>query len=112
MAAGLGIDRDRQRILVAEFYNKRVEAYSLKGELLFQIGEPGRVWSGATHYPTDVTVDEKGYIYVADAYNNRIQKFSPEGEFLDKWGGVLGWGIPGSRKKSKGDMAGSTGIPI
>ncbi len=63
VAAGLGIDRNRSRIYLAEFYNKRVEAYGLDGTLLFQLGRPGRVWGGALNYPTDVAVDGKGYIY-------------------------------------------------
>ncbi|HIE64759.1 MAG: NHL repeat-containing protein [Nitrospira sp.] len=37
---------------------------------------------------------------MADAYNNRIQKFPPDGKYLDKWGGIFGWGIASSRKGS------------
>ena len=96
VAAGLEIQPEHNRIYLAEFYNKRVEAYRLDGTLLFQVGQPGRVWSGALNYPTDVAVDEQGFIYVADAYNHRIQKFSPEGEYVEKWGGIFGWGIPAS----------------
>lgn len=98
VAAGLGIDPRRRRIYLAEFYNKRVEAYSLDGVLLFQVGRPGRARSGALNYPTDVAVDQAGQIYVADAYNNRLQKFTPEGKYLDKWGGIFGLGLAGSRK--------------
>jgi DNA-binding beta-propeller fold protein YncE len=98
VAAGLGMDRERRRIYLAEFYNKRVEVYDLDGELQFQVGEPGRVWGGAMNYPTDVAVDRDGNIYVADAYNHRIQKFTPKGKVLAKWGGFFGWGIPASWK--------------
>lgn len=98
VASGLDIDPKRSRIYLAEFYNKRVEAYSLDGVLLFQVGRPGRARSGALNYLTDVAVDPAGQIYVADAYNNRLQKFTSEGKYLDKWGGIFGWGIAASWK--------------
>lgn len=96
VAAGLALDPKRKRVYLAEFYNKRVEAYDLHGHLLFQVGTPGRIKSGALNYPADIALDAAGNIYVADAYNHRIQKFSPDGKFLDKWGGIFGLGMPGS----------------
>ncbi len=41
---------------------------------------------GQFNHPTDVAVDEDGFIYVADSDNNRIQKFDVNGNFITKWG--------------------------
>ncbi len=36
--------------------------------------------------PTDVDIDNKGFIYIADTENRRIQKFTTDGYFMAKWG--------------------------
>ncbi len=85
------------RLLVADFYNQRVQALTPDGRFLFQIGETGRkgVWAGLFNYPTDVAVLADGSLAVADAYNDRIQRFTADGRFLCKWGGPFALNIPG-----------------
>lgn len=86
--SGLTVDR-YGRLLVSDTHFYRVLVYSLKGELLFQLGDgvqgttPGRFG-----YPTDVVIDRAGNFYVGDyGDNDRIQVFSPEGKWLRQWGG-------------------------
>lgn len=84
-------------LLVADFYNHRVQRLSPEGELIRQWGktaQPGKS-AGEFNYPTDVAVAQNGRIYVADGYNHRIQVFDSDGDFLHKWGGPLAWGLPG-----------------
>ncbi|MEW5802769.1 MAG: NHL repeat-containing protein [bacterium] len=41
---------------------------------------------GKFQTPTDITVDNEGYIYVVDSGNSRIQKFDSNGKFLKEFG--------------------------
>ncbi len=93
---GVAVDKSGN-VYIADFFNHLVRKLSPKGEFLYNIGAPGRIWPGKLHYPTDVAIG-KDVLYVADAYNNRIQLFSLDGKFLHKWGGFFGMGIPGSLK--------------
>ncbi len=79
-------------VFTADFYNHRVQV--LDGAAPRVIGQPGRIFAGRLHYPTDVAAGDS-LIYVADAYNNRVQVFRPTGEHVRHWGGPLGSGMPG-----------------
>ena len=48
-------------------------------------------WIGLKN-PTDIVVDNKGYIYVADTGNNRVGKYNSNGALVASWGsgGVKG----------------------
>ncbi len=87
-------------IVVADFYNQRVQILTPQGQLIHQIGKTGHkayISGGGFNYPTDVAVNSSnGTIYVADGYNDRIQEFTPEGRFIRKWGGPFGMNIKGS----------------
>lgn len=84
-------------LLVADFYNQRVQHLRADGTFVKQWGNTGEtgVWAGQFNYPTDVTVAGDGTLYVADGYNDRLQAFSISGAFLRKWGGPFGLNIFG-----------------
>jgi sugar lactone lactonase YvrE len=84
-------------LLVADFYNHRVQLLKPNGAFIRQWGETGQTGhtAGRFDYPTDVAVGRNGSIYAADGYGNRIQVFSPLGTFLRKWGGPFARGIYG-----------------
>ncbi|MDE2149356.1 MAG: hypothetical protein KGJ55_05895 [Gammaproteobacteria bacterium] len=85
-------------IVVADFYNQRVQWLSSGGAFLRQVGVTGQkgfVAAGRFNYPTDVAVDPgTGNVYVADGYNDRIQVFDAQGRFLRMWGGAFGLHLP------------------
>ena len=64
----------RNTIFVADFFNHRIQKFSDTGEYLVSIGSEG-MSGGQFNLPTDVVVDDEGYVYVVDFGNNRIQKF-------------------------------------
>ncbi|HVC36852.1 MAG TPA: NHL repeat-containing protein [Gammaproteobacteria bacterium] len=86
-------------LVVADFYNQRVQELRPDGTFVRQWGETGKkgyVRSGTFNYPTDVAADTQGNIYVADGYNDRIQVFGLSGRFLRMWGGPFGLHLPAS----------------
>ncbi|WP_406695778.1 NHL repeat-containing protein [Singulisphaera sp. Ch08] len=86
--SGLTVDR-YGRLLVSDTHFYRVLVYSLKGELLFQLGDGVQATTpGRFGYPTDAVIDRAGNFYVGDYGDyDRIQVFSPEGKWLRQWGG-------------------------
>ena len=74
---GIGIDATGN-LYVADTGNHRVQKFSPSGQFLFSWGSQG---SGVGQFilPTDVAVDENGYIYVTNGAGSdfRIQKFAP-----------------------------------
>lgn len=86
-------------LLVADFYNQRVQELGPGGAFVRQWGTTGRkgyVLHGGFNYPTDAAVDGQGRAYVTDGYNDRIQVFAPDGRFLRMWGGPMGLHLPAS----------------
>lgn len=87
-------------IVVADFYNQRVQMLSPQGRFIRQIGitgHKGYVAGGSFNYPMDVAVSpSNGHFYVADGYNDRIQVFDRDGRFLRMWGGPFGLHLPAS----------------
>jgi DNA-binding beta-propeller fold protein YncE len=63
----------KDRVWVSSL-NDRVQAFTMGGELLFQLGGTGD-GPGRFARPHGMAVDSKGYFYVADAGNQRIQRF-------------------------------------
>ena len=73
-------------LLIADFYNQRVQQLRADGGFAGQWGATGEVGvrAGAFNYPTDVALAPDGTLYVADGYNDRIQAFAPDGGFSHK----------------------------
>ena len=69
---GIAVDSRRGRIYVVDYMRHTVNVYSRGGIYLYELG--GRGWGpGWFNYPTDVAVDERGYLLVADLFNQRVQ---------------------------------------
>ncbi|MDE2085823.1 MAG: 6-bladed beta-propeller [Xanthomonadaceae bacterium] len=91
--------RPNGNLLVADFYNQRVQELRPDGAFVRQWGTTGKkgyVFHGGFNYPTDVVIDRQGLAYVADGYNDRIQVFAADGRFLRMWGGPMGLHLPAS----------------
>ena len=84
-------------LLVADFYNQRVQRLRPDGRFVRQWGTTAQtgISAGSFNYPTDVAVDAAGNLYVADGYNDRIQVFDANGAFLRKWGGPFAMNVFG-----------------
>jgi len=68
-------------ILVTDFFNNRIQAFTRDGKFLFTFGSEG--WEpGFFQYPHGIVVDEQTrFIFVADQLNNRVQIFNSKGKF-------------------------------
>ncbi|MCX7793695.1 MAG: 6-bladed beta-propeller [Thermodesulfovibrionales bacterium] len=83
--SGLGIDRQRNIIYVADTLGHKVYVYSTSGKRLGEIGGRGE-GDGEFNYPGYLSVDRNGYLYVSDSLNFRIQIFGSDGRFIKKFG--------------------------
>jgi DNA-binding beta-propeller fold protein YncE len=98
--SGLGIDRERQLLYVADAKKHQVFCYSATdGSLKRTIGRRG-VEPGEFNFPTNLSVDRHGRLYVADTLNFRVQVFDASGAPL-KTIGEQGDG-PGRLNRAKG----------
>jgi tripartite motif-containing protein 71 len=89
---GVAVD-SQSNVYVADFGNSRVQKFTSDGKFITKWGSRGTgdgqfgfgdyiVFTG----PTDIAVDQKGYLYVTDLSNHRVQKFTSDGKFITKWG--------------------------
>ncbi|PNF25479.1 hypothetical protein B7P43_G05998 [Cryptotermes secundus] len=97
-----GIAVSQDRIVVADFGNKRIKTYSLTGERLSEFGSMGEA-RGQFHSPECVAVDHLGFILVGDSGNARVQIFRPNGTLVRIFGG---------RGSSPGKFAWVSGIAV
>lgn len=97
--AGLAMDRESARLLVADAAAHRVLTINDRGEVLRSLGARGHA-PGQFNFPTAVAVGPEGRVYVLDALNFRVQVFSPEGSPLAAFG-VAGDG-PGTFHRPRG----------
>ena len=86
---GIAVDRSGN-LYVANFYGHDVLVLGPDGRRLYKLGEPGRLWYGQLHYPTDAAIAPDGSLWIADAYNHRLQRFV-EGKSTS----IVGWGFFG-----------------
>jgi len=73
-------------VWVSEPESHRISRLNGQGQLIERIGSHGS-GDGQFGWPSDVEVDDHGYVVVADAINNRLQIFDEAGEFVAKAGG-------------------------
>ncbi|MEM3916808.1 MAG: 6-bladed beta-propeller, partial [Candidatus Nitrosocaldus sp.] len=81
---GVAVD-SRDRIIVADVWNNRIQVFDSNGNFLFNFGKEGSD-DGEFMFPNGVAVDGFGNIIVADTFNNRIQVFDSNGNFLFNFG--------------------------
>lgn len=84
-------------LLVADFYNQRIQQLKPDGSFVRQWGTTGKIgiWAGEFNYPTDLSFGSDGTLYVTDGYNDRIQVFGADGVSRRKWGGSFAINIFG-----------------
>ena len=68
-----------------ESVNHRVIVYSADGVQQQIIGQRG-LGDGEFNHPTQIAVDNNGWLYVLDAGNFRVQIFNEQKKFVRKWG--------------------------
>lgn len=81
----VAVDMQRKVIYVLDTAMHRLMKFGLQGELLGIFGERGNE-PGQFNYPTDIDVDDQGYLYVLDSLNARVQIFDENGVFLRMFG--------------------------
>ena len=72
-------------LYVADYWNDRIEVFSLDGTSRRSIGKQGN-GPGELNAPGGVTVAPDGSLFVADFHNQRIQHLSSDGSFIKQWG--------------------------
>ena len=82
---GIAVNRTTGQVEVAEYTNCRVQVLNSNLTFSHMFGKYGSE-QGEFDFPTDVAVDNKGFVYVADCVNHRIQKFTIEGQFVCSFG--------------------------
>lgn len=83
--SALCVDKQRERLYVADACNHRIAVYDLQGNLTTTIGSLGTE-QNRLRYPYDLTLLEDGTLVVCEYGNNRIQLFDPNGQSLAVWG--------------------------
>jgi DNA-binding beta-propeller fold protein YncE len=87
---GIAIDRQRNRLYVADAKENRIAAFDTATFNLLGYyggpGKPGKKEDGTFFGPTNVAVDRQGTIYVADTLNCRVQILDANGKFVRSFG--------------------------
>ncbi len=88
------------RIYVCDLKDQEIEVLDKEtGRVIQKIGKHGQA-EGTFHWPTHVSLDNKGNIYVTDFLNSRVQKFDKDGKFVRVIGGI--GDHPGGMPRPKG----------
>jgi len=81
----VALDHDRDRIIVADRDNNRVQVLSaVDGSFLFEFGSYGPE-PGDFRHPESMCIDNQGRIIVVDTSNHRLQAFTPEGHHISSF---------------------------
>ncbi len=87
---GIAIDKQRNRLYVADAKESRIAVFDLK---TFKLNgyygapsRPGQPENGTFSAPTNVAVDGQGNIYVADTLNYRVEILDAAGRFVRAFG--------------------------
>ncbi len=75
-------------VYIADAFNKRIEAFTSEGDLLWENdGVTGTDDAGVWQLPQDLTIDAAGRLVVVDALNfELVAARADSGEVLDEWG--------------------------
>lgn len=93
--SGVTVDQN-DNILVTDFYGNKVLSVNndqLQNDSPFGYMLQNQKQSKA--FPTDVAVDNEGYVYVAQLGSNRINVYDQNRQLVSQWGGLLGKGYQG-----------------
>ncbi|MDE3198493.1 MAG: 6-bladed beta-propeller [Acidobacteriota bacterium] len=87
---GIAIDRQRNRLYVADAKNSTIAVFGTKTlDYEGAIGRPstaGKREPGTLAGPTNVAIDRAGNLFVADTGNYRVQVFDSTGKFIRSFG--------------------------
>lgn len=72
VASAIAFD-SQGHVHIADFYNNRIQKFSLEGAYLGQWGD-NENGKAALKGPTGIAVETEGNLYVVDFHNNRIVK--------------------------------------
>lgn len=85
--AGVAVDPERNRILIADPGLHQVVILNGDGDFLTRLGTRGSgTRGGKFNFPTNVAVDNDGRIYVSDSLNFRIQVFEANLDYAGQIG--------------------------
>lgn len=75
VATAVAVEPDG-RIYVADFFNHRIQVFTVEGQFVGSFGVQG-TGDGQFERPTDLAFDADGDLYVVDFGNDRVQRFAP-----------------------------------
>ena len=82
---GVAINKITGQIYVVDRCNSCVQVLNSNLTFSHMFGSGGS-GQGEFNRPTDLAIDNGGFVYVADCFNYHIQKFTPEGQFVCSFG--------------------------
>ena len=82
---GIAVNRTTGQVIVTEYYNDCVQVLNSNLTFSHMFGCEGS-GQGEFNCPSDVAMDNEGFVHVADCFNHCIQKFTPEGQFVCSFG--------------------------
>jgi DNA-binding beta-propeller fold protein YncE len=78
--SAIAIDTWRSRLYVADKQRHRVQAYTTRGDRLFEIGASGKQQDLKS--PVGLALDRAGNCHVLDSQGRRVYVYDPDGRFL------------------------------